>query len=84
MVLLLIAEIAKMKMSDDLLSRIGFSNDPVDELHRTYANATINDLFGEMIKNARIVGGFLKKKIRLYNAGSILFVIAVVMFVFGW
>ena len=37
-----------------------------------------------MIKNARIVGGFLKLKVRLYNAGSILFVIAVVLFVFGW
>lgn len=84
MVVLLFSEIAKVKMSDDLLSRIGFSNDPVDELHRTYANATINDLFGEMIKNARIVGGFLKKKVRLYNAGSILFVIAVVTFVCGW
>jgi hypothetical protein len=84
MVVLLLSQIAKIKRSDDLLSRIGFSHDSVDELHRTYANAAINDLFGEMIKNARIVGGFLKKKVRLYNAGSILFVAAVVLFVCGW
>ena len=84
MVVLLGSEIARLKASDDLLSRIGFSHDSVDDLYRIYAYATINDLFGEMIKNARIVGGFLKLKVRLYNAGSVLFVIAVVLFVFGW
>ncbi len=84
MIVLLASEVARIKASDDLLSRIGFSDKPVEDLHRTYANATINDLFGEMIKNARLVGSFLKLKVRLYNAGSILFVIAVVLFVCGW
>jgi hypothetical protein len=83
-IVLLLSEIARLQSSDDLLSRIGFSHDPVDDLHRIYAHATINDLFGEMIKNARIVGGFLKLKVRLYNAGSVLFVVAVVLFVCGW
>lgn len=84
MVVLLVSEVARVKASDDLFSRIGFSDHAVEELYRTYANATINELFGEMIKNARIVGGFLKKKVRLYNTGSVLFVIAVVLFVCGW
>src|SRR5688500_4011908 len=84
MVVLLLSQIAKIKRSDDPLSLFGFSDHSADDLHRTYANATINDLFGEMIKNARLVGGFLQRKVRLYNAGSILFVIAVVLFVCGW
>ena len=84
LVVLLFSEVAKFKASDDLLSRIGFSDEAVGGLHRIYANATVNDLFGEMIRNSRVVGSFLKKKVRLYNTGSILFVVAVVLFVCGW
>jgi hypothetical protein len=83
-IVLLISEIAKIKPSDDLLSRIGFSDDVIGSLHQTYADSTINDLFGEMMKNTRIVGGFLKRKVRLYNAGSILFVVSITLFVCGW
>lgn len=84
MVVLLVAETAKIKTSDDLFSRIAFSDDMVAGLHESYVTSTINDLFGEMIKNTRIVGGFLKKKVRLYNVGSVLFVFAVLLFVCGW
>ena len=84
MIVLLISEIAKIKRSDDLLSRIGFSDEAIGGLQKTYNEATINDLFGELVKNTRIVGGFLKKKVRFYNAGSVLFVISITLFVCGW
>jgi len=84
MITLLVSEIAKIKRSNDLLARIGFSSESADRLNEVYSTATINELFGEMIKSTRIVGGFLQKKVRLYNAGSILFVISIVLFVCGW
>lgn len=84
MIVLLISEIAKIKPSNDLLSRIGFTDEAVSALHQAYVSSTINDLFGEMIQNTRIVGGFLKKKVRLYNAGSILFVVSITLFACGW
>jgi hypothetical protein len=84
MAVLLISEIAKIKPSDDLLTRIGFSDEAISGLHNAYLNATINDLFGEMIKNTRIVGGLLKKKVRFYNAGSVLFVVSITLFACGW
>ena len=80
---LLFSEIAKVSISNDLFSRIGFSEEATSALHESYAEATINDLFGELIVNARIVGALLKRKVRLYNAGSILFVVSVVLFLCG-
>ena len=84
MTVLLLSEIAKIKSSNDLLSRIGFSGEALGGLHRTFVSSKIDDLFGEMITNTRIVGGFLRRKVRLYNAGSILFVISITLFVCGW
>lgn len=84
MAVLLVSETAKIKPSDDLLTRIGFSDEAINGLHHAYVISSINDLFGEMIKNTRVVGEFLKRKIRLYNTGSALFVITVVLFVCGW
>lgn len=80
---LLFSEIAKISQSGDLFSKIGFSEEATSALHTTYVNASINELFGEMIVNARVVGAFLKKKVRLYNVGSVLFVAAVLLFLCG-
>ena len=46
---------------------------------QNFQSSTVDVLFGEMIKSTRVVGGFLRKKIILYNTGSVLFVLAVVL-----
>jgi hypothetical protein len=84
MLLLLAAEIARIKPSDDLLTRIAFSNDDPATLRQAYADASAEELFGEMIKNARIVGGFLRKKVVMYDVGAGLFVLAAILYVFGF
>jgi hypothetical protein len=80
---LLLSEIAKISTSNDLFSRIGFSDEATPALQTIYRDATINELFGELIANARVVGSFLKRKVRLYNTGSVLFVVSVVLFLCG-
>jgi hypothetical protein len=84
MITLLMAEIARIKRSDDLLTRIAFSSDDLDDLCLVYRDSSSEVLFGELIKNVRIVGGFLRKKVILYNAGSFLFVLAVILYVLGF
>lgn len=84
MAVLMLGETARIKSSDDLWTRIAFSDEPLQPLHDKYVTSTVSELFGEVIHNTRIVGGFLKKKVRFYNCGLMLFVASVALFVLGF
>jgi hypothetical protein len=84
MVVLLLAEMARIKPSKDLLARIAFTEEDVKKLHDYYVESPVDVLFGDMIRSARVVGGFLRKKVFLYNTGAALFTFAVVLYVLGY
>lgn len=83
MVILLWSELARVRKADDLFSRIAFSDTDIDQLQSQYIESSIDDLFREMIADIRIVGGFLRRKVRLYNAGAILFAVSVSLYALG-
>ena len=83
MIILLWSELARVQRADDLFTRIAFSDVEIGPLQDLFVASPIDPLFREMIANTRIVGGFLRRKVRMYNAGSILFVVSVALYAVG-
>ncbi|ACA15504.1 hypothetical protein M446_0955 [Methylobacterium sp. 4-46] len=83
MVVLLWSELARVRRSADLFSRIAFAEDDLAALQERFVASPIDTLFREAIANLRVVGGLLRRKIRLYNAGVALFVLSVTLSVIG-
>src|SRR5689334_17546455 len=53
---LMFGEIARIRRSDDLWTRIAFSDEPLQPIHEKFVTAPVNGLFGEVIQNTRILG----------------------------
>ena len=83
MLVLMISELARIKASDDLFTKIAFTDADLAALSETYTTSPIGSIFHELITNIRVVGGFVKKKVFMYNTGCALFVLSVGLFVFG-
>ena len=75
---------ARVKSADDLFTKIAFSDEPIDPLKDHFVQSTIDPLFREMIANTRIVGGFLRRKVKMYNAGAVHFVVSVTLYALGF
>jgi hypothetical protein len=84
MIILLWSELARVQRADDLFTRIAFSDSEIGALQDLFVKSPIDPLFREMIANTRIVGGFLRRKVKMYNAGSILFVVSVALYALGF
>lgn len=83
MIVLLWSELARVRAADDLFTKIAFSDAELGPLQNQFAKTPIDPLFKEMIANTRIVGEVLRRKVRMYNAGSILFVVSVTLYALG-
>ena len=83
MFFLLWCETAKVKRADDFISRLVFTDNSVDRLATFYRASTGAEIFSEMLKNIRLVGQLLRKKVLFYNIGSVLFVISITVYVAG-
>ena len=84
MFFLLWCETAKVKRQNDFVSRIAFTDEPLNKLTAFYQKAGRAEVFSEMIKSIRLVGVLLRKKILFYNIGSLLFVLAITLYVAGF
>jgi len=84
MIVLLWSELARVMRADDLFTQMAFSDVPIDPLQDHFIQSTIDSLFREMIANTRIVGGFLRRKVKMYNAGAVLFVVSVTLYALGF
>jgi hypothetical protein len=56
----------------------------IGPLQEQFVTSAIDPLFKEMIANTRIVGGFLRRKVKMYNAGAVLFVVSVTLYALGF
>jgi hypothetical protein len=84
MIVLLWSELARVRRADDLFTKIAFSDVELGPLQDQFVTSAIDPLFKEMIANTRIVGGFLRRKVKMYNAGAILFVVSVTLYALGF
>lgn len=84
MVILLWSELARVRKADDLFSRMAFSEFDIVQIQDQYITAPIDDHFREMIANIRVVGSFLRRKVKLYNSGAALFAVSVSLYVLGF
>ena len=84
MVVLLWSELARIQASDDLFTKIAFTEADLAPLRQTYTSSHIDALLEELITSMRVVGGFLRRKIALYNIGCALFAASVALFVVGY
>jgi hypothetical protein len=84
MVVLLWSELARVRRADDFFSRIAFSDADLGPLQDQFIATPIDRLFREMIANTRIVGDFVRRKVRMFNAGAILFVVSVTLYALGF
>jgi hypothetical protein len=84
MIVLLWSELARVRRADDLFTKIAFSDVEIGPLQDQFVTSTIDPLFKEMIANTRIVGGFLRRKVKMYNAGAVLFVVSVTLYALGF
>ncbi|MEO5699176.1 MAG: hypothetical protein ABIS17_13635 [Casimicrobiaceae bacterium] len=78
------AETGKIKRSDDLFAQLAFSDIELGKLHDTFNKSTIDELFGHMMANIRVVGGFVRHKVKLYNMGAMLFVVSICLYIIGF
>ncbi|MGH1574937.1 hypothetical protein ACRAWG_35245 [Methylobacterium sp. P31] len=83
MVVLLWSELARVRTADDLFTRIAFTDVELGALQDQYVEAHVDALFRDSIVNMRVVGNFLRAKIKLYNAGCVLFVVSVSLYALG-
>jgi len=83
-IVLLWSELARVRRADDLFTKIAFSDVEIGPFQEQFVTSTIDPLFKEMIANTRIVGGFLRRKVKMYNAGAILFVVSVTLYALGF
>jgi hypothetical protein len=81
---LLWSEVARVRDSGDLFSKIVFSDQKLGPLQTMYITASSDTIFEEMITNMRGIGILLRHKIVFYNAGSILFVISIASYIIGY
>lgn len=84
MIVLLWSELARVRRADDLFTKIAFSDLEIGPLQDQFVKSTIDQLFKEMIANTRIVGGILRRKVKMYNVGSIFFVVSVTLHALGF
>jgi hypothetical protein len=84
MIILLWSDLARVQRADDLFTLIAFSDSEIGPLQEQFISSPIDPLFSQMIANTRIVGGFLRRKVKMYNAGSILFVASVALYALGF
>lgn len=83
MIVLLWSELARVRRADDLFTKVAFSDAEIGPLQDQFVKSPIDPLFREMIANTRIVGEVLRRKVRMYNAGAILFVASVTLYALG-
>lgn len=83
MSVILWSELARVKKSDDLLSRIAFSGEDLKKLQDQLVKCSDAAILGDMAANTRIVGGFLARKSQLLNFGTALFVLSVAFYAVG-
>jgi hypothetical protein len=84
MVVLLWSELARVRQANDLFSRIAFSDAELGPLQDRFVQSAIDPLFREMIANTRLVGEFVKRKVKMFNAGAFLFVVSVTLYSLGF
>ena len=72
-----------LKSSDDLFSKIAFTDIDLGTLQANYTTAHIDGIFEQLIASMRIVGAFLRRKVLLYNIGCAMFVASVLLFIVG-
>jgi hypothetical protein len=84
MIVLLWSELARVRRTDDLFTKIAFSDVEIGPLQEQFVTSAIDPLFKEMIANTRIVGGFLRRKVKMYNVGAVLFVVSVMLYALGF
>jgi hypothetical protein len=83
MVVLLWSELARVHARDDLFTGIAFTDAELSSFQDKFVEAHIDAAFREFIANSRVVGRLLRTKIKLYNVGSVMFVICVSLYAFG-
>jgi hypothetical protein len=81
---LLWSEVARVRDSGDLFSKIVFSDQKLGPLRTMYITSSSDAIFEEMIINMRGVGTLLRHKIAFYNVGSIIFVISIAFYIIGY
>ena len=81
---LLWSELARTTESDDLFSRIVFTDHELGPLQNLYVSTSSDALFEHLIANMRGLGGLLRRKIAFYNIGSILFILSIASYVIGY
>jgi hypothetical protein len=81
---LLWSELARIRESDDLFSKIVFTDQKLDPLQTMYITASSDAIFEQLITNMRGVGTLLRRKIAFYNIGSVLFVASIAFYVIGY
>ena len=84
MVVLLWSELARVRRADDLFTKIAFSDLEIGPLQDQFVQSPIDPLFREMIANTRIVGEVLRRKVKMFNAGAVLFVASVTLYALGF
>jgi hypothetical protein len=84
MIVLLWSELARVTRADDLFTKMAFSDVEIGPFQDQFVKSAIDPLFREMIANTRIVGGFLRRKVKMYNAGAVLFVVSVTLYALGF
>ncbi len=77
-------ELARVKPSDDLFTKIAFTELELGPLQEQYVSVATDPLFREAITSIRVVGGFLRKKIKMFNAGAVLFAASVTLYALGF
>jgi hypothetical protein len=81
---LLWSELARIRPTDDLFSRIVFTDHNLGLLQSMYITESSDAIFEQLITNMRGLGALLRRKIAFYNIGSILFVISIAFYVVGY
>ena len=83
-VVLLWSQLARMRRADDLFTKIASPDAEPAPLQDQFVASTIDPLFREMIANTRIEGEFLRRKVRMFDAGAFLFVLSVTLYALGF
>ena len=69
---------------DDLFTQIASSDAQPAPLQDQFVASTIDPLFREMLANTRVEGEFLRRKVRMFDAGAFLFVLSVTLYALGF